>query len=126
MHKQRFGNALTMNGTVSLKSGKYAADFGPIEEGCDCSTCKEYTRSYVHLNVTAKDTVGCHLVSNHNVAFQLRLMRKMREAIEKDEFPALIKKFFNGYFGGDKAKYPQWSINALKSVGVDLLQEQIS
>ncbi|CAO3643043.1 unnamed protein product [Mucor fragilis] len=119
----RFGNALTMNGTVSLKSGKYATDFGPIEEGCDCSTCKEYTRSYVHLNVTTKDTVGCHLVSNHNVAFQLRLMRNMREAIEKDEFPAWIKKFFRGYFGGDKSKYPQWSINALKSVGVDLLQD---
>lgn len=112
-----------MNGTVSLKSGKYATDFGPIEEGCDCSTCRNYTRSYVHLNVAAKDTVGCHLVSNHNVAFQLRLMRQMREAIAKDEFPGWIKKFFYGYFGGDKTKYPQWSVNALQTVGVDLLEE---
>ncbi|KAI8973561.1 tRNA-guanine(15) transglycosylase-like protein [Mycotypha africana] len=119
----RFGNALTMYGTLSLKSGKYSTDFGPIEEGCDCSTCKNYTRSYVHMVVTTKDTVGCHLVSIHNTAFQLRLMRNMREAIIKDEFPAWIKQFFHNYFGGDKAKYPQWSINALQSVGVDLLEE---
>lgn len=119
---QRFGNALTMHGTVSLKSGKYAADFGPIEEGCDCSTCKNYTRSYVHLCVTTKDTVGCHLVSIHNLAFQLRLMKQMRESIEKDGFPAWIKQFFHSYFGGDKSKYPVWTINALQSVGVDLLK----
>ncbi|KAJ8655048.1 queuine tRNA-ribosyltransferase [Lichtheimia ornata] len=115
----RFGNALTMKGTLSLKSGKFANDFGPIEEGCECSTCKEYTRSYVHL-VTTRDTVGCHLVSIHNVAFQLRLMREMREAIQADEFPAWIKQFFAGYFG-DKSKYPEWAINALRSVNVDLL-----
>ncbi|KAI7878502.1 queuine tRNA-ribosyltransferase [Lichtheimia hyalospora FSU 10163] len=115
----RFGNALTMKGTLSLKSGKFANDFGPIEEGCECSTCKEYTRSYVHL-VTTRDTVGCHLVSIHNVAFQLRLMREMRQAIEADEFPSWIKQFFAGYFG-DKSKYPEWAINALRSVNVDLL-----
>lgn len=50
-------------------------------------------------------------------------MRQMREAIAKDEFPGWIKKFFYGYFGGDKTKYPQWSVNALQTVGVDLLEE---
>lgn len=109
-----------MKGVVSLKSGKYATDFGPIEEGCDCSTCKNYTRSYTHLNIITKDTVGCHLVSIHNIAFQLRLMREMREAIKKDVFPEWIKEFFNGYFG-DKSKYPAWAVNALKSVNVNLL-----
>ena len=108
-----------MNGILSLKSGKHANDFGPIEEGCDCPTCKNYTRSYVHL-VATKDTVGCHLVSVHNVAFQLRLMRQMREAIIKDEFPAWITTFFANYFG-DKTRYPVWAVNALKSVGVDLM-----
>ncbi|KAG0166684.1 Queuine tRNA-ribosyltransferase catalytic subunit 1 [Apophysomyces sp. BC1034] len=115
----RFGNALTMKGTVSLKSGKHSSDFGPIEEGCDCSTCKNYTRSYVNLLVTTKDTVGCHLVSIHNVAFQLRLMREMQEAIKQDTFPAWIRQFFAGYFV-EKSRYPVWAVNALKSVGVDL------
>ncbi|KAI9489642.1 tRNA-guanine(15) transglycosylase-like protein [Zychaea mexicana] len=116
----RFGNALTMKGILSLKSGKFANDFGPLEEGCDCPTCQNYTRSYVHL-VATKDTVGCHLVSVHNVAFQLRLMRQMREAIIKDEFPAFVVKFFANYFGGDKSRYPEWAVNALQSVGVDLM-----
>lgn len=109
-----------MKGTLSLKSGKYATDFGPIEEGCECTTCKNYTRSYCHLNIITKDTVGCHLVSIHNIAFQLRLMREMREAIKKDEFPAWIKQFFHNYFG-DKTKYPIWAVNALKSVNVNLV-----
>ncbi|KAI7868088.1 queuine tRNA-ribosyltransferase [Spinellus fusiger] len=81
----RFGNALTMNGVVSLKAKKISSDFGPIEEG----------------------------------SFQLRLMRGMQEAIQRDELPAWIKKFFAGYFG-DRSNYPVWAINALQSVGVEL------
>ncbi|ORY96809.1 queuine tRNA-ribosyltransferase [Syncephalastrum racemosum] len=115
----RFGNALTMKGILSLKSGKFANDFSPLEEGCECSTCKNYTRAYVHM-VATRDTVGCHLVSIHNVAFQLRLMKEMRTAIEADAFPAWIKQFFANYFG-DRNKYPVWAINALQSVGVDLM-----
>jgi queuine tRNA-ribosyltransferase len=110
-----------MYGTVSLKSGKYAKDFGPIEEGCDCSTCKSYSRSYVHLAVTTRETVGCHLVTVHNIAFQLRLMKGIREAIKNDDYPAFIKTFFKNYFG-TKEKYPVWAVNALKSVNVDLTQ----
>lgn len=108
-----------MKGTLSLKSGRYAGDYSPIEEGCTCLTCTKYTRAYVHLLAT-KDTVGCHLISLHNVAFQLRLMRNMQAAIKKDEFPSWIKQFFAGYFK-EKSKYPPWAVNALNSVGVDLL-----
>lgn len=108
-----------MKGILSLKSGKFANDFSPLEEGCECSTCKNYTRAYVHM-VATRDTVGCHLVSIHNVAFQLRLMKEMRTAIEADAFPAWIKQFFANYFG-DRNKYPVWAINALQSVGVDLM-----
>ncbi|KAI8073876.1 tRNA-guanine(15) transglycosylase-like protein [Gongronella butleri] len=119
----RFGNALTMNGIVSLKSGKFSDDFGPIEEGCDCSTCKNYTRSYLRLLIASKETAGCHLVTVHNVAFQLRLMNGMRQAIINDTFPAHVKTFFHNYFGGNKQKYPEWAVAALKSVNIDLLEE---
>lgn len=108
-----------MKGTLSLKSGRFAEDYQPIEEGCSCLACTKYTRSYIHL-LTTKDTVGCHLISLHNVAFQLRLMGEIRAAIEKDEFPQWIHQFFAGYFK-EKAKYPEWAVNALRSVGVDLL-----
>ncbi|KAI9245813.1 queuine tRNA-ribosyltransferase [Helicostylum pulchrum] len=115
----RFGNALTMNGIISLKSGKYGLDFGPIEQGCGCDTCRDYTRSYI--NLVSRDPVGGRLVSVHNVYFQLRLMREMREAIKRDEFPCYVKQFFKGYFK-ESSKYPAWAVSALKSVGVDLLQ----
>ncbi|KAI9309050.1 queuine tRNA-ribosyltransferase [Cunninghamella echinulata] len=116
----RFGNALTMNGILSLKTNRFANDFGPIEEGCDCSTCKNYTRSYIHLLISSKETVGCHLVTVHNVAFQLRLMNGLRNAIIEDRFPDHVKQFFANYFG-DKSKYPAWAVSALQSVNVDLL-----
>ncbi|KAL1917529.1 uncharacterized protein VTP21DRAFT_3922 [Calcarisporiella thermophila] len=115
----RFGNALTFNGTLSLKSTRYAQDFSPIEEGCPCLACQKYTRSYMHLLV-ARETVGCHFLTLHNVVFQLRLMRQVRQAIIEDRFPEYIQTFFKGYFGG-RDKYPVWAVNALKSVGVELL-----
>ncbi|KAI8381545.1 queuine tRNA-ribosyltransferase [Radiomyces spectabilis] len=116
----RFGNALTMDGVVRLRAGKYASDFGPIEEGCDCPTCRQYTRSYVHLTASAKDTVGCHLISVHNTAFQLRLMKEMRCAIAEDTFPQWIHQFFSRYYGTPD-RYPLWAVHALNAVGVQLM-----
>ncbi|RUP45705.1 hypothetical protein BC936DRAFT_147836 [Jimgerdemannia flammicorona] len=115
----RFGNALTRKGTLSLKSGKFAADFNPIEEGCDCSICRQYTRAYIHMLAT-RETVGAHLITLHNVAYQLRLMRDMLEAIAADRFPAFVKGFFNDYFKTKGEKYPEWAVNALRSVGIEL------
>jgi queuine tRNA-ribosyltransferase len=57
-----------------------AQDFRPIQEGCPCSTCRDYTRSALHGMVTQEST-ACHLISIHNIAFQLSLMRDIRKAI---------------------------------------------
>ncbi|KAG0261016.1 hypothetical protein BG011_001435 [Mortierella polycephala] len=116
----RFGNALTATGTLSLRQAKYKDDFRPIEEDCDCITCKSYTRAYLYTVVT-KETVGCHLVSIHNTAYQLRLMRQIRESIIEDRFPPFIHKFFKDLFV-EKSAYPEWAVNALQSVNVDLMK----
>lgn len=108
-----------MNGIISLKSGKYGNDFGPIEQGCGCNTCRDYTRSYI--NLVSRDAVGGRLVSVHNVYFQLRLMREMRDAIQRDQFPSYVKQFFKGYFKHE-SNYPVWAVSALESVGVQLIQ----
>ncbi|KAF9580271.1 hypothetical protein BGW38_003151 [Lunasporangiospora selenospora] len=118
----RFGNALTSTGTLGLRQSKFKDDFGPIEEGCDCITCKTYTRSYLHTIVT-RETVGCHLVSIHNTSYQLRLMRQIRESIIEDRFPQFIHKFFKDLFK-EKSAYPEWAVNALRSVNVDLLKDE--
>ncbi|KAI9299151.1 queuine tRNA-ribosyltransferase-like protein [Neoconidiobolus thromboides FSU 785] len=114
----RFGNALTFNNTLSLKQKQYRHDDTPIEEDCPCFTCKNYTRSYLHTIVT-KETVGCHLISIHNLSFQMRLMKGIRTSIIEDKFPQFVKGFMKSYYKNE-GKYPEWVVNALNSVGIEL------
>jgi tRNA-guanine family transglycosylase len=74
------------------------------------------TKAYIH-HLAAKETVGAHLVTMHNVHYQLDLMRLVRNAILEDEYPAFVHEFF-GKLYPDGA--PQWAKDALKGVGVDL------
>jgi queuine tRNA-ribosyltransferase len=115
---QRFGNALTSTGTLSLKQSRYATDFRPIEVGCNCLTCRCYTRAYVHI-VATRETVGCHLLTLHNLTYQFRLMRRIHEAIIEDRFPAFVQDFFKTRYG-EREKYPKWAVNALRSVHIEL------
>lgn len=124
----RFGNAITKYGVLNLQKRHYAYDFGPVEEGCKCPICKPkaegglgITRAYVHHLVT-KETVGAHFLTLHNVHYQLELMRQARQAIIADKFPEYVHQFFSDLHGGDKTKYPQWAVDALRKVDIDLLE----
>ncbi|KAF5095888.1 hypothetical protein D0Z00_002975 [Geotrichum galactomycetum] len=124
----RFGNAITKYGVLNLQKRHYAYDFGPVEEGCKCPICKPksegglgITRAYVHHLVT-KETVGAHFLTLHNVHYQLELMRQARQAIIADKFPEYVHQFFSDLHGGDKTKYPQWAVDALRKVNIDLLE----
>lgn len=112
---------------LNLRNVVYSEDFGPIEEGCKCTCCRAtsegglgITRAYVY-HVTAKETAGAHLLTMHNVYYQLNLMRQAREAILEDRYPQFLKDFFSNLYSGDKAKYPGWAVEALNGVGVDLM-----
>lgn len=67
----RFGCALLMTGQINLKKKLYAKDMSPIDSDCDCNTCQNYTKAYLHGVVTDLP-VACHLLTEHNLAFQLR------------------------------------------------------
>ena len=143
----RFGSALVRNhpgGILQLKSSAHKMDFRPIEEGCECSTCKVIfliciifldiiglhihfdnfqagiTRSYIQSLLSTKQTTACHLISVHNVWYQLKLMSDIRESIKEDRFPQFVKEFFEQTYV-DKVEYPQWAVEALKAVNIDLL-----
>jgi queuine tRNA-ribosyltransferase catalytic subunit len=58
-------------------------------------------------------------ITLHNLAFQARVMGQARDSILDGTFPAYLRRFFADYFGN--AGYPEWCVNALRSVGVDLL-----
>lgn len=117
----RFGVALTFNGPLNLRLSKHSADFNPIDESCPCPTCKDrMSRALLHHNLTV-ETAAAHAVTMHNLVFQARVMGGARDAIMNGTFPAYLKTFFANYFGN--AGYPEWCVNALKSVGVDLLED---
>ena len=72
--------------------------------------------------MVTKETVACNLVSIHNLAYQMTLMKQARQAIERDAFPDHLRRFFHDLFQGRKEDYPEWAVDSLRSVGVDLLQ----
>ncbi|KAI0111962.1 Queuine tRNA-ribosyltransferase [Daldinia grandis] len=121
----RFGNAITKYGVLNLRNAKYASDFGPIEDGCGCNCCRKggmgITRAFVHHN-TAKETVAAHLLTMHNVWYQLGLMKQVREAIIADRYPAFLRRFFANLYP-DQANYPKWAVDALQGVDVDLYED---
>ncbi|XP_053604740.1 queuine tRNA-ribosyltransferase catalytic subunit isoform X1 [Plodia interpunctella] len=115
----RFGCALINKGQLNLKQKQYEIDLRPIDKDCSCTTCQNYTRAYLHSIVTA-ETVACHLISVHNIAFQMRLMRTMRENITKGTFPQFVQTFIDELYSG--GNYPNWVVNSLKSVGINIVQ----
>lgn len=114
---QRFGCALVDNGQINLKSREYSGDLRPIDEACDCSTCQSYTRAYLNTIVT-REPVACHLVSVHNIAYQMRLMRKIRESIKSGRFEEFVREFVENYYKGQE--YPKWVVDALAAVNISL------
>jgi queuine tRNA-ribosyltransferase len=127
----RFGNAITKHGMLNLRNAQHGVDFGPIEPGCRCACCRTeeeggmgITRAFVYHNAS-KETVAAHLLSIHNVWYQLNLMREVRESIIEDRFPAYIRQFFKDRYTAESpaskdSLYPRWAVDALKGVGVDL------
>ena len=65
----RNGTLMTSNGRLVVKGAKYARDFGPIDENCDCHVCKNYSRAYIRHLIKAEETFGIRLTSYHNLAF---------------------------------------------------------
>lgn len=113
----RFGCALVSNGQINLKKGQYKMDFEPIDNKCICSTCKTYTRAYLN-QIVSTESVSCSLLSVHNLTYQIQLMKGIRDSIKENKFPEFVLKFMTNMYP-DK-KYPQWCIDALHSVNIDL------
>ncbi len=95
----RHGNAFTRNGKINLKNAKYKEDFTPIEYGCDCYACKNYTKAYIRHLITAQETFGARLLSIHNIRFLIKMTEEIRKAIEEDRFEDYSAKFLEKYTG---------------------------
>ncbi len=93
----RNGTAFTAGGTLNLKNAPFAEDPSPIEEGCECYACKNFTRAYLRHLVKAEEILGLRLLSIHNLHFYLGLTRQAREHILAGTFQEFRRRFVAGY-----------------------------
>ncbi len=77
----RHGAAFTSQGRLNLRQSSLADDANPIEDGCACYTCQNFTRAYIRHLMQANEILGLYLASLHNLHFLLDTMRRIRQAI---------------------------------------------
>ena len=82
----RHGNVYTNHGKINLFNKKYELDSRPIEEGCNCPTCRNYSRAYVRHLLKAKEMLGMRLCVLHNLYFYNIMMDEIRQAIEQGRY----------------------------------------
>ncbi len=93
----RNGTAMTWQGRLIIKNAAYEHDFRPLDEACDCYTCRHFTRAYIRHLVRANEVFGLRLLALHNLHFLLDFMRQMRTAIIEERFPAFLQKHVGTY-----------------------------
>jgi len=97
----RNGTAFTSSGTINLKNAGYTKDKRPIEDNCDCMSCREFSRGYIRHLIKAEEILGLRLITLHNLHFYLDLMRRAREKIDKGTFDGFRSEFVSNYETGD-------------------------
>ena len=80
----RNGLAFTFDGKKMLRNAEFAHDSRPIEEGCDCYACRNFSRAYIRHLIKAGEILAAQLITMHNLRFTYRLMEGVRKAIEED------------------------------------------
>ncbi len=91
----RNGHLFTDFGVVRIRNARYRDDPEPVEPGCDCYTCRNYSRAYLrHLNQCG-EILGARLATIHNLHYYLNLMRRIREAISAGTLAELVGKVTN-------------------------------
>jgi queuine tRNA-ribosyltransferase len=98
----RNGMAITRRGAFSLKAGACKADFRPIEEGCECFACKNFTRAYLRHLLNANEILGLRMLSVHNVHLFLKLMAEARAAIAVGTFAQFYRELVANYTPSQK------------------------
>lgn len=85
---------------MNLLNAKFQLDDRPIEEGCQCPTCQQYSRAYIRHLLKAKEMLGMRLCVLHNLYFYNTLMEEIRDAIDANRYTAFknekIEKMMSG------------------------------
>ncbi len=93
----RNGTAFTKNGKLVIRNAEFKEDFRPIEDDCDCYTCKHYTRAYIRHLINAKEMLGAQLLSIHNLRHLIRLTEQIKQAIWEDRLLDFKAEYLKNY-----------------------------
>ena len=97
----RTGQAFTSRGTVNIKNSRHILDKRPLDNNCDCHTCRNFTRAYLHPLFKFQEILVLILLSLHNVHFYINLMKNIRISIKNKEFEKFENQFLEHYYLGD-------------------------
>ncbi|HEX4331828.1 MAG TPA: tRNA guanosine(34) transglycosylase Tgt [Usitatibacter sp.] len=89
----RNGWLFTRHGDVKIKNARHREDTGPLDPQCTCYTCRHFSRAYLHHLHRAREILGAHLNTLHNLHYYLELMAAMREAIAAGRFGEWRREF---------------------------------
>ena len=93
----RHGHVYTNHGKLNLFNAKFELDARPIEEGCQCPACRNYTRAYIRHLLKAKEMLGMRLCVLHNLYFYNHLMEEIRLAIREHRYSEFKKSKLEGF-----------------------------
>ncbi|MGB9808992.1 MAG: tRNA guanosine(34) transglycosylase Tgt, partial [Caldanaerobacter sp.] len=100
----RNGTVFTSKGKLIVRDAPYAEDFSPLDEECDCYTCRNYSRAYLRHLFKAKEILAARLATYHNLYFLIKLMEKIREAIRQDRLLEFKEEFLKKYYGNEEER----------------------
>ena len=98
----RHGHVYTNFGKINLFNAKYELDARPIEEGCQCPTCRHYSRAYIRHLLKAKEMLGMRLCVLHNLYFYNTMMEEIRQALDAGRYEEYKKQKLESMAAGPK------------------------
>lgn len=101
----RHGTVFTKYGRLVIKNSAYSRDDRPLDEGCDCYVCKNYTRAYIRHLFKVGEILGQRLATYHNLHFLLKLMEGARNAILNERFQEYKEEFLKNYSMGKESEW---------------------
>jgi queuine tRNA-ribosyltransferase len=93
----RHGSAFTNFGKLNILNSEFTKDLRPLDESCDCMVCKNHSRCYIRHLLNMHEITGVRLMSYHNLHFYIKLMERIRAAIEADNYAQFQKQFLTNY-----------------------------
>ena len=96
----RNGGLFTDDGVIALKKAAYRFDHGPVQEGCGCTLCREYSRAYMHHLIKCNEMLGGMLATEHNLQYLYDLMNRVRQAIREDRFREFKEAYLRRFYAG--------------------------